>query len=140
MPKDRKRAANKEDGASAAVAKENTAIATATKMMTGTSSIVSNLNLNDPSNHEITDRLQHDTRGQQHMPDRIGKQRPYETRVHDQHGDDDGRGQTHQEHHRKPPLGGVNTHLTQNLETLANHVGEIVENLGQIAASLALQH
>ena len=64
MPSDRSRAASNEDGAYAATAKENTATATAAKMMIGKTNISSDLDLDDPSNHKISDRLQSDPRRQ----------------------------------------------------------------------------
>src|SRR5438874_358597 len=80
-PRDRSRAANKEDGAYVAAANENTATATAAKMMIGTSSISSDLDLNDPSNYKISDRLQHDPCSEQRMADGIVKQRADETGI-----------------------------------------------------------
>src|SRR5205823_3011584 len=48
--------------------------------------------------------------------------------------------QCHQKDHCEPPLRRVNAHLTQNLEPLPYHIGKIIENLSEVAASLALQH
>src|SRR5690349_5301524 len=98
-PNDRSRAASREDGAYAAAANENTATATAAKMMKDTTNIGSDLNLNNSSNYKISDCLQRNTRGQQRMTDGVGKQWPDETRVHDQHRYYNGRRQSHQQHH-----------------------------------------
>src|SRR5437764_10556899 len=139
-PSDRSRAANREDGAYVAAANENTATATAAKIMIGTNSISSDLNLNDPSNYKISDRLQHDPCSEQRMADGIVKQRADETRIHNQHGHNDGWRKAHQQHHSEPPLRGVNPHLTQYLEALTDHVGQIVQNFRQVATGFTLQH
>ena len=38
----------------------------------------------------------------------------------------------------EPAVRGVDAHLPQNLEALADHVRQVVEDLGQVAAGLAL--
>src|SRR5580765_4999281 len=102
--------------------------------------IVSDLNPDDLANYEIAHRLQDDTDDQHGVPDRIGKQRPDEQRVHEIHPhNDDGR-HAHQQQHGEAALRGVDTYLAQDLEALADHVREIIENLGEVAAGLALQH
>ena len=42
--------------------------------------------------------------------------------------------------HGEAALRGVDADLTKNFETLANDVREIVENFGEVAAGLALEH
>ena len=63
-----------------------------------------------------------------------------EARIQHQHDDDDDRRHAHQKRHGEPALRGVDPHLALNLEALANHIGQIVENLGEVAAGFALQH
>jgi len=48
--------------------------------------------------------------------------------------------QSHEEDHGEASLGGVNADLAEDLKTLADNVGEVVENFGKIAAGFALQH
>ncbi len=53
--------------------------------------------------------------------------------------DDAQRGrQRHQHVARKAPVGRVDADLPQNLEALTHDVGEVVENLGEVAAGLTL--
>src|ERR1700674_68858 len=52
----------------------------------------------------------------------------------------DGRGHGHEQEHSEPALCGVHADLALNFEALADYVGQVVENLGEGAARLALQH
>src|SRR5437870_605663 len=104
------------------------------------STIVSDLNPDDLANHKIAHRLQDDSDDQHGVPDGISEQRLDEQRVHEIHAHhDDGR-HAHEQQHGEAALRGVDTHLAQDLEAFANDVRKVVENLGEVAAGLALQH
>src|SRR5579864_4045256 len=146
-PRARKRAPRTELGVTTAAPKKKTTIT----MVTNTTIVkirgnidtpasldllLSNLDPDDLPDHEISHRLQSDPADQQRVADGIGKERLNEGRIerhHDHHND---RRHTHQQRHGEAPLGGVDAHLALNLETLPDHVREVVENLGQIASSL----
>src|SRR5207245_10735586 len=100
----------------------------------------SNLNANDLANHEISNRLQTDCGCDECVANGIGEQGLEEFRFHHQHGHDNYRRHRHQQHHGQTALRGVNADLPQNFEALTNHVREVVQKFGKIAASLALQH
>src|SRR5208282_1131792 len=70
----------------------------------------------------------------------VGEKRANEAWVQELHDHHDGRGQSHEQDHGEASLRGVDADLAQDFEALANDVGEVVENLGQVAAGLALQH
>src|ERR1039458_4339193 len=74
------------------------------------------------------------------MSQRVREKRLDEAFVKNQHYYDHGRGQSHEQHHGETSLGGVNADLAQNLEAFADYIGQVVKNLGQIAAGFALQH
>src|SRR5258708_8357985 len=46
----------------------------------------------------------------------------------------------HQDCHGKAALRGVNPHLALDLETFTDHIGQVIQNLGEVAAGFALQH
>src|SRR6516164_2353103 len=98
------------------------------------------LNADDLADHEISNRLQGDSGDQQEVADGISKQGTDETWVQQQHGSDDDGRHAHQQGHRQAALCRVYANLALNLESLPDNVGEIVQNLGQVAAGLALQH
>src|SRR3978361_212434 len=95
------------------------------KITMASSSIISNLNLDDSPNYKVADGLQNDSHHHKGVPDWIGKQRPDESRVQHQHGGhDDGR-QQHQQQHGHSPLGGKYPHLALDLESFTNHIGQV---------------
>src|ERR1700722_7782613 len=98
------------------------------------------LDPDDFADHEISDRLQYDAGDQQGMADGIGEQRTNETGIEHEHdGNYDG-WHAHQQRHGKTAMGRGHPYLGLNFETLADDIGQIVKNLGEVAASLALQH
>src|SRR5262249_11652236 len=99
-----------------------------------------NLYANYPANPKITNCLQRNTTDHQRMTKGIGKQWTNKIRTHDKHDHHDHRRQGHQQHHGEPSLCGMDPNLTHDLETFADDVGQVVENLSQVAARLALQH
>src|ERR1700722_6897169 len=99
-----------------------------------------NLNPDYLPDHEISDCLQNNSDDQQRVPDGIGEQWAYETGIEHDHDDDDDRGHAHQQGHGEASLSGVDAYLALYLETLTNHIGQIVKNLSQVAAGLTLQH
>src|SRR5579872_7371437 len=140
-PSERRREPITDEGANAAAPKANTAVAmvrnsTAASIV----SITSHLDLNDFADQEKADRLQDHAHHNQHVSNRIAEQGLDKVRVHYFHDQHDDRRQCHQQEHREPPLRRVNPHLPLNLEPLAYHVRQIVENFRQVAARLALQH
>src|SRR5579871_5776026 len=144
-PRARRRAPSTEPGVTMAAPKANTASTTVTKTMMTVSSGVINKTCSNPNpdnlpDHEISHRLQTDSGYQQGVANWISKQWMDEITIDGQHHDhNDGR-HSHQQGHSEASLGGVNAHLALNLEALADDIGEIVENFGQVAARLALQH
>src|SRR5271165_749802 len=89
-----------------------------------------NLDPDDLPDHEISDRLQSDPADQQHVADGIGEERANEGRIERHHDRDDNRRHCHQQCHGEASLSGVDPHLALNLETFADYVGQVVENLG----------
>src|SRR5208337_2362677 len=101
-------------------------------MMSATA--ISDLDPYDPANHEVTDRLQYHSAYNQGVADRVGEQGVNVARTGGEHDSHNDGGQSHQQHHGEPSLSGVNAHLPQNFEALANHIGQIVKNFRQVAA------
>src|SRR5215469_2681696 len=139
-PKDRNRAPSTDVGMTTAAAKENTTAVTVRKTRIDNVSSISDLDGDNPSNHKIADGLQTYADHYQNVSQWFGKKGPNEAGTHHLHDYDDQRRQTHQKHHGQAPLCGKNTHLAHDLEALADHVGQVVENLSQIAAGFTLQH
>src|SRR5215510_3888921 len=138
---ERKRDPMIDEGAYAAAPNAKTASAMVTKIrIANTAAIVSDLDPDDLANDEIADRLQANADHQHGMANRIAEQRLDEHRVHEIHAHhDDGR-HAHKQEHGEAALRGVDAHLSQDLEPLADYVREVVEDLGEVAARLALQH
>src|SRR5260370_9270966 len=140
-PSDFSRAPNKDEGAYAAATRENVPTATATKMiLTSSSNIRSDLDLNDSPNYEVSNRLQRNSCRQQKVPNWIVEQRPDEAGIHNQHRDDNCGRQSHQEHHPKPALAGINPDLPQDFEALADGLSEVLLNPGRVSSSFTLPH
>src|SRR5215470_4815508 len=102
--------------------------------------IVSDLDPDDFADHEIADCLQTDADHQHGMADRIVEQRLDEHGIHEIHAHHDDGWHTHEQEHGETSLRGVDAHLPQDFEPLADDVGEVVEDLGEIATRFALQH
>src|SRR5208282_1476143 len=149
QPISRRRDPSTDEGTTAAAPKANTVttMATKTKMASASGIIrtlyeshISNLDLDNSANHKISHRLQCDASDDQGVSYRVGEKRLDKAPVKDKHyGHHRGR-QSHEQHHGEASLGGVNADLAQNLEAFADYIGQVVKNLGQIAAGFALQH
>src|SRR5579863_2134555 len=142
LPRARKRAPRTELGVTAAAPKAKTPMTTVMKITMSSKGITGSLNLNtnDLAYHEISNGLQRDSGDEQRVADRIFKQRVDESAIQKQHRANNDRGHPHQQGHGQASLRCVDAHLTLNLETFTDDVGEVVENLRQIAARFALQH
>src|SRR5271165_190553 len=147
-PRARKRAPSTEPGVTAAAPKAKTTSTTVTKTtMVRINGIVqpeceklSYLNLNNLANHEVTHGLQGDAGHQQGMANGIVKKRFDELRAEDGENGHHGWRHGHQQGHGEAALGGVDPNLALDLEALADDVGQVVENFGEVAAGFALEH
>src|SRR5271169_1673284 len=96
--------------------------------------IKSHLNPDNSADNKVTKRLQRYASDDQGVPYRIREQGTNKSRVEDLHDDHDGGRQRHEQHHGEAPLRRVDTDLAQNFEAFTDYIGQVVKNLGQIAA------
>src|SRR5579862_8159757 len=139
---ERNRAPSTEFGVTMAAPKANTTAATVMKMtiVRISSGICLHLNPDDLTDHEITDRLQRNAHHDQKVSDGVIKERTHELRAEQIKHQNHDRRHGHQQHHGESSLRSMYFYLTLNLEAFANHVGQIIQDLCQIASGFALQH
>src|SRR5262245_38533932 len=124
-------------GASA-IAAPATRSETNTKPSSGSSSITSHLDLDDLADPEVADRLHDDGAAHHHLTHALLEQEAHVFRVDEHQRAREHGGQRQQHVAGEAPVRGMDPHLTQNLEALADDVGEVVEDLGQVAARVPL--
>src|SRR5581483_4886852 len=105
---------------------------------TGRSNVTLHLDLDDLSNPHEPDRLQDHTGNQHRLTHALVEEWRHELGIDVRQRDRKRRGQRQQHVAGKSPVRGMHADLAQDLETLADDVCEVVEDLGEIAASLAL--
>src|SRR5215831_9383195 len=98
----------------------------------------SHLDLGDAPDHEEADRLHDEARSYQKRPDRVAEQGLEVSRVQDlEHQPENDRAQSHEDRGvlvlcRQDPR------VAHDFEPLADHLGEPLEDLGQVPAGAAL--
>src|SRR5262249_50725675 len=102
------------------------------------SSIRLHLDLDDLADPEETDRLHHDGADDHHVPERLVEQQAHLFRRNEREREGESSRQRQQHKPGEAPVGGMRSHLTQNLESFTDDVGQVVEDLGQVAAAFAL--
>src|SRR4029079_15180642 len=99
------------------------------------------LDLDDLLDPDVPGDLHTNRHHQQDLTYVFTEQHVHVVRVDEHQRDGQGRRQCQQDVSGQPAMRGVDAHLAKYLETLANDVGEVLENLRQVAAGLALnQH
>src|SRR5947207_8343675 len=104
----------------------------------GSSSVTLHLDLDDLLNPDIANDLHHDRRREHHLAHMLAKQRLHVFRVDERERDRQKRRQREQHPPGEATVRSVDPHLPPNLESLADDVREVVENLRKIAAGLSL--
>src|SRR5262249_38657501 len=101
---------------------------------TGRSMAALDLDFDDLTDPDVSDGL-HDDRADQHrLPHPLVKQQAHVLGIDERQGDGERRWQRQQHVAGEAAVRGVDADLTADLEPLADHVGEVVENLRQGAA------
>src|SRR5712692_10581637 len=99
------------------------------------------LDLDDPADPEEPNRLHHEGNEQRHLAHAVLEEQLHVLRVEHRQDDAQRRRQGQQDEGGEAAVRGVHANLPADLESLADHVREVVENLGQIAAGFPLnQH
>src|SRR2546425_9866319 len=99
------------------------------------------LDFDDLLDPDPADDLHHDRHGDHHLPDRVLEQHLHVLWIEERQSDGQEAWKTQQHVAGEAPVGRVDAHLPLDLEALAHDVREVVEDLRQIAARLALnQH
>src|SRR5688572_14266100 len=96
------------------------------------------LDLDDLADPDVADEL-HDDRGGDHLlPHALREEELHVIRVDEHQRDGERRRKRQQDIAGEAAVRGMHADLPQNLEALAYHVREVVENLGQVATCLTL--
>src|SRR6185369_3305579 len=103
-----------------------------------TSSMGLHLDLDDLADPEETGGLHDDGASDHHFSQRLGEQQLHLRRRDEGEREGESRRQRQQHESGETSVCCMRSHLTQNLESFADDVGKVVEDLGQVAAAFTL--
>src|SRR5688572_28758621 len=104
----------------------------------GSRNVTLHLDLDDLTDPDEPDRLHDDGAHHHHLPHPDREERPHVVGADEHQRDGQECRKSEQHIAGEPAMRGVDAHLAQNLEALSHDIGEVVQDLSEITAGLAL--